>query len=64
MEAEVRDLARELDELANRVGDLLGNAEEWVGPLSADDASQKAFFEGMLATLSSEWGAVRARVGG
>jgi hypothetical protein len=64
------------DELGNRVAALtpsdraglnrrlLGNASGWVGPLSADDASQKAFFEEMYDTLSTEWGAVRGRVEG
>ncbi len=64
VEAEVRDLSRELDEVASRLSGLMRNAGDWVGPLSADDASQKAFLEGMLATLRAEWRAVRGRVEG
>jgi photosystem II stability/assembly factor-like uncharacterized protein len=64
VEAEVRDLSRELDELASRTGRLLRNVEGWVGPLAADDASQKAFLEEMYETLVTEWDAVRGRVEG
>jgi hypothetical protein len=64
VEAEVRDLSRELDELASRTGRLLRNVEGWVGPLAADDASQKAFLEEMYETLVTEWSAVRGRVEG
>jgi photosystem II stability/assembly factor-like uncharacterized protein len=64
VEAKVRDLARETQELAGRVARLGGSAQGWVGPLSADQASQKAFFERMLATLLAEWDAVRARLSG
>jgi photosystem II stability/assembly factor-like uncharacterized protein len=62
VQAKVRDLARELAELRSRVARLLSNAEGWVGPLSADDASQRAFFESMLGALEQEWTATRGRV--
>ncbi|MEQ8329475.1 MAG: hypothetical protein RH859_03335 [Longimicrobiales bacterium] len=59
---EARDLDREFGELTSRIARLRGNAQDWVGPLSADDASQKAFFESMLATLTAEWEALRPRL--
>lgn len=60
----VRDLARETGELASRLQRLLSDAEDWVGPLTADQASQKTFFEEMLAALTREWDGVRGRVDG
>ena len=60
--AKVKDLDRELDELVSRLARLRGGAESWVGPLSADEASQKEFLTGMLGTLTAEWRAVRGRV--
>jgi hypothetical protein len=60
--AKVKDLDRELDELVSRLARLRGGAEGWVGPLSADQASQKAFLTGMLETLAGEWRAVRGRI--
>jgi photosystem II stability/assembly factor-like uncharacterized protein len=60
--AKVLDLARELGELTSRLARLRGNAEGWVGPLSADDASQKRFLEETLTTLESEWSETRGRV--
>jgi photosystem II stability/assembly factor-like uncharacterized protein len=62
--AKVKDLDREFEELVSRLTRLRGGAEDWVGPLSADQASQKAFLAGMLETLSGEWRAVRDRVSG
>jgi hypothetical protein len=58
----VRDLDREMDELVSRLARLRGGAEDWVGPLTADQASQKAFLTGLLETLTGEWQAVRGRV--
>ncbi|MCG6954971.1 MAG: hypothetical protein LJF04_03190 [Gemmatimonadetes bacterium] len=60
--AKVKDLARETGELASRVARLRNDVEGWVSPLSADDASQKAFFEKMLDTLQSEWQGVRGEI--
>jgi photosystem II stability/assembly factor-like uncharacterized protein len=60
---EIRELARELGELTSRLARLRGNAEGWVGPLSADDASQKTFFEATLATLVQEWTEMQRRMG-
>ncbi len=60
--AKVRDLNREFGELASRASGLRSAAEAWMGPLTADHASQKAFFAGMLATLTREWEGVRGRV--
>jgi len=62
--AEVRDLGRELAELASRLSGLRGSAESWMGPLTSDQASQKAFFEGMLDALGAEWRTTSARLGG
>ena len=54
-EAKVRDMARESQERSGRIARLRGSAGGWVGPLSADQASQLAFFTEMLATLGAEW---------
>jgi len=62
--AKVDDLERELGELTSRLARLRGAVEGWVGPLSADHASQKAFLQAMARTLADEWQAVRVRVGG
>lgn len=58
----IRDLDREFSELVSRLANLRGSVEGWVGPLSADQASQKQFLSDMLPTLSGEWEAVRGRV--
>ena len=58
----VRDLARETEELASRLSRLRGAVDDWVGPLTADQASQKEFLTGMLATLQRDWSAVKGRV--
>ena len=63
VEAELRDLAREAGELENRLGRLQGSAQGWIGPLSADQASQRAFLTAMLETLRAEWNAVSGRLG-
>jgi photosystem II stability/assembly factor-like uncharacterized protein len=60
--AKVRDLDRELGELVSRASGLRSAAEAWMGPLTADHESQKAFFAEMLATLTREWEGVRGRV--
>jgi len=61
-EAKVRDLDREFGELASRLSRLRGSVEEWTGPMTADQASQKVFLNEMLQTLSREWQAVRGRI--
>ncbi len=60
--AKVRDLNREFGELVSRASGLRSSAEAWMGPLTADRESQKAFFAQMLATLTREWEGVRGRV--
>jgi photosystem II stability/assembly factor-like uncharacterized protein len=60
--AKVRDLSRELGELTSRLARLRANAEGWVGPLSADDAAQRRFFESTLETLEGEWREALGRV--
>jgi hypothetical protein len=60
--AKVRDLNREFAELVSRSSGLRGAVEAWMGPLSADHASQKTFFAEMLATLTREWEGVKGRV--
>ena len=62
IEAQLRDLAREAGELASRLGRLQGSAQGWIGPLSADQASQRAFLTDMLRTLRAEWDAVSGRL--
>lgn len=60
VELEIRDLARETGEISNRARGLYGAAEDWVGPLTSDQADQKTFLEEMLDTLESEWDALAA----
>ena len=64
LEAKVRDLARELRELTSRSTRLRGSVESWVGPLSADQASQEAFLSDMLDALAGEWEQIRGQAGG
>ena len=61
--AELRDLARETGELSGRLGRLRSSAQGWIGPLSADQASQRVFLTDMLETLRTEWDAVSGRLG-
>ena len=60
--AKVRDLDREFSELVSRLARLRESVEDWVGPLSADQASQKEFLSDLLPTLTGEWEGVRGRV--
>jgi photosystem II stability/assembly factor-like uncharacterized protein len=60
--AKIRDLDREFSELVSRLARLRGSVEDWVGPLSADQASQKKFLSDLLPTLTREWEGVRGRV--
>lgn len=60
--AKVRDLGREFGELASRLSRLRGSVEDFMGPLTTDQASQKRFLDQMLGTLESEWAGVRGRV--
>ena len=64
LDAKVRDLAREFGELTSRLRGLRGSLESWVGPLSADQASQDGFLSEMLDTLTGEWEQIRGDVGG
>jgi photosystem II stability/assembly factor-like uncharacterized protein len=59
-----RDLLRELEEVDSRTGRLLRGAAGWVGPLSDDERSQKAFLEEMMETLQEELEALLPRLGG
>ncbi len=47
-------LVRETRELASRVGRLEGEAEDIVGPLTGEQASQWLFFQGMYEALGQE----------
>jgi hypothetical protein len=64
LEAKVRDMARETQELSSRIARLRGSAGGWVGPLSADQAAQMAFFTELLETLRAEWRTTSARLPG
>ena len=64
VDAKVRDLTRETSELASRVARLQGSAGGWVGPLAADQVSQRAFFEDMFQRLTREWSEIRGQTGG
>ncbi len=58
----VHDLDRETRELTSRLSRLRGAVDDWVGPPTTDQASQKTFLTGMLTTLRGEWQAVSGRV--
>jgi len=60
--AKVHDLNREFGELVSRASGLRSSAEAWMGPLTADQTSQKEFFRETLETLTREWEGVRGRV--
>jgi len=62
--AKVADLTRELSELTSRVSRLQGSASGWVGPLNADQSSQRLFFEEMFQILTGEWEQIRGQTGG
>ncbi len=64
LEAKVRDLDREAQELSGRLERLSGSAQGWIGPLSADQGSQRAFFTEMMQTLRTEWIAAAAQLPG
>jgi photosystem II stability/assembly factor-like uncharacterized protein len=64
LEAELRGLARETQELSSRLGRLYGSAQAWVGPLAADQAAQQAFLSTMLDSLTSDWEELAARLPG
>ena len=64
LEAKVRDLEREAQELGGRLASLSGSAQGWIGPLSADQTSQRAFLTEMLQTLRTEWSAASQRLPG
>ncbi len=56
--AKVRDMNREWRELTSRIRRLYGEASGYVGPLSGDQASERAFYRETLETLTREWSAV------
>ena len=59
-----KDLVREWNELASRTRSLVREAEGWVGPLTQDQASRKAYFEEMVATLERETRSLAQRFDG
>ena len=50
----LRDLEREFDELASRIGRLAGDVEGVVAPITQDQRSRRAFYMEMLDTLEAE----------
>jgi len=64
LERDLRDMARQAQELSSRMSRLYGSGQSWVGPLSADQTSQQDFLTEMLATLISEWAALEGRLPG
>jgi hypothetical protein len=55
-----QDLMRQWNELRSRTRRLVGEVEGWVGPLTAQQESQQAFYREMLEILRREAEAVRA----
>ncbi len=64
LESELRDLARETQELGSRTGRLYGSSQGWVGPLTSDQAAQQRFLTGILEALNAEWAALEPRLQG
>ncbi|NIQ57732.1 MAG: hypothetical protein GWN71_31375, partial [Gammaproteobacteria bacterium] len=64
VEAEIRGLERETGELSGRARSLYGSAQDWVGPLTSDQASQRTFLTEMLVTLEGEWAVLEGRLPG
>jgi hypothetical protein len=64
LEAELRDMRRQTQELNSRMGRLYGSLGSWVGPLAADQAAQRDFLTGMLRTLESDWADLLGRLPG
>jgi hypothetical protein len=62
--AAARNLARETDELRSRLQRLRSAVEGWVGPLTADQESQRAFLSQMLETLAGEMREAEGAAGG
>ena len=50
--------------LSSRTRRLQGEVEGWVGPLTAQQRSQRAFYTDMLETLREEMTDLTARSGG
>ena len=55
----LRDLAREWQELSNRIRGLAGAVEGIVAPLNGDQETQQAYFTEMVSTLRAESAEVR-----
>ena len=60
--AKAADLLREWGELTSRTRRLRGEVEGWVGPMTQQQVDQRAFYEGMLATLTQETDVLEVRV--
>ena len=60
----LRNLARETEELSSRLSRLYGSAQDWMGPLTSDQAAQKDFLTEMLGRLQGEWRDLEARLPG
>jgi photosystem II stability/assembly factor-like uncharacterized protein len=64
LRAAARDLMRQWNELRTRTRRLRGEVEGWVGPLTGQQSSQRAFYQEMLETLRRETEALRVLHGG
>ena len=61
---EAGDLLRQWRELSSRTRRLQGEVESWVGPLTAQQRSQRAYYQEMLETLQREMENLTTRMGG
>jgi hypothetical protein len=59
-----QELVREWDELAFRTRRLRGEVEGWVGPLTQDQRSRRAFYAEMVGTLDHEVDVLEVQIGG
>jgi hypothetical protein len=57
------DLLRQWTELQSRTRSLVREVEGWVGPLTDDQASRRAYFEEMVQSLGRETQALEQRIG-
>jgi photosystem II stability/assembly factor-like uncharacterized protein len=57
------DLIRQWNELRSRTRSLVGEVEGWVGPLTQDQVSRRAYYQEMVETLGREAQAIAQRIG-
>lgn len=60
----LRDVARQAQELSSRLSRLYGGLGGWIGPLAADQESQRVFLSDTLDRIRTEWSEMEGRLPG